>query len=71
MLDGWARRGPNECAALYRSPVQILVEYFQAQTGLAATLYADGCIECEGAVPIEVVSQLQAEWHLSLQGKIA
>jgi hypothetical protein len=71
MLDGWHRRGSNECAALFRSPVCILVEYHHPESGSEATLFADGLVESRGLVPVEVLQQLVAEWHVGLRGKIA
>jgi hypothetical protein len=62
MAKVWTRRTGQEIATLYESPVPIVAEWYDDRGG-ELTLYADGALESEGTVPVELLAFVLVEWH--------
>jgi hypothetical protein len=62
MANGWVKRTYEEIARLYESAIPIVAEWHNGQGG-ELTLYDDGMIESEGALPIDLLAFVLVEWH--------
>jgi hypothetical protein len=70
MKQAWLKRPYGEIATLYESAVQIVAEWHDGSGG-EVTLYADGVVESNGAVPIELLAYVLVEWHAHLRAVAA
>ncbi len=69
MEPNWEKLTPRDWPELLKSPKPVVAQWVCGQNEI--TLYDDGTVESVGAVPIELLLHVNAEWHQSLRGRIA
>lgn len=69
MEPNWEKLTPRDWPELLRSPKPVIAQWVSSQNEI--TLYEDGTVEAIGAVPIDLLPHVSAEWHQSLRGRIA
>jgi hypothetical protein len=67
----WVRTTPAESPELRRSPRPVIAQWQGEVPTSLLILFEDGTIHADGAVPVELLAYVSAEWHLFLRGKIA
>lgn len=69
-MEGWTRRTPNDWPELRSSPRPVIAAWVDG-LGHAVTLYEEGLVDTDHAVPVELLPYIQAEWFAFLKGKVA
>jgi hypothetical protein len=67
----WIRSTPADSPELRRSPRPVIAQWQGELPSALLILFEDGTIHADGAVPVELLAYVSAEWHLFLRGKIA